>query len=567
MFVSCLIKQNKEFILLNSNNQYVIVFKSKTNILPHLINNEQVVFFGGQDEFRNICRFYPFINNYLDLQHYVWNKDTNKTNITLIEAYNEIEPNTPICLDLNNLFLSCFKYADNGVYYITQLDCVYEEIKCLFNIYSSIYNDYLSSVSQKNCFLCNKIDNDLCKSILMLENNKIPLNTKYIKYLKSEINKNIDDYISNINSLAGIKFNVNSTKELGFVLKSKGVLNSGISQKDLTFDYANTGFLLFKYINDYRKLSLYNEQYVKPLFNASINDGFGRFKYKIYSVPTGRICSCKSMFGHSEYFTNINMQSIPKSSISDNLNIRNCFEPNKECYWVTFDVKAQEVRTASYLYNIQKIKNIGLNDDIYNKIGEMLPFFDTKTLSREQHRNMIKVITLGTIYGLSNNGISRQLNANGIFLDSNVDYREEFFKIFPELEEGQKRTLWYAHAIGGVYTITGRFRKIDFTKNDKTNLLSRNNRIALNTVIQGFCGDIMRLIINNVEKNISMRYKEKGFLLLNTIHDEINVSIPKDPLLFEKIKTEILSIITKPILFLDDYKFGCKVTIKENWFN
>lgn len=566
MFVSCLVKQNKEFILLNSNNQYTIVFKSKKDILNQTFSSEQIIFFGGQDEFRNICCFCPYINNYLDLQHYIWNKDTNKTNITLIDAYNDISE-TNVCLDLNKLFLSCFKYADKGVYCVKENDCVYEEIKRLFDIYSFIYNDYKSSVSQKDVFLCNEIDNDLCKSILGLENNKIPLNTNYVKFLKSEVNKNIEEYISNINKLAGVKFNINSTKELSFVLKSKGILNSGISQKDLTFDYTNTGFLLFKYINDYRKLSLYNEQYVKPLFKASINEGIGRFKYKIYSVPTGRICSCKSMFGNSDYFTNINMQSIPKASISDNLNIRKCFIPNKDCYWVTFDVKAQEVRTASYLYNIQKIKSIGLDDDIYEEIGKMMPFFDNKSMSPIQHRNMIKVITLGIIYGLSNYGITRQLNSNGIFFDTNIDYRKEFFKIFPEIEEGQKRTLWYAHAIGGIYTLTGRFRKINFTQNDKTNMLSRNNRIALNTVIQGFCGDIMRLIINNVEKKLSMRYKEEGFLLLNTIHDEINVSIPKKPILFEKIKNEILSIIKKPIIFLDDYEFGCKVSIKESWFN
>ena len=75
----------------------------------------------------------------------------------------------------------------------------------------------------------------------------------------------------------------------------------------------------------------------------------------------------------------------------------------------------------------------------------------------------------------------------------------------------------------------------------------------------------MRIVLNKVEKEIEPRYKEYGFALLSTIHDEINISIPKSESLFNEILKEIISIITKPIDQLQDLRFGCSVSIGESW--
>ena len=823
------IKANPEFLVFCENDNYYIVFKNSLNsqeTINFLKRIDSVVYFGCHDELRSLMSF-GLHCSYFDLQHCVWNKDTSKVNLSLQDILMDKEYED-YALDLNRLFLNCFFYSDcKAVKEINKNDSIYSDIKKLFDFYKLLY-----TYSSKNNFYCNVIDNELCENILKLENNGIPLNFNYLKSLRIIINRRLESIISSIYSITGCSFNINSTRELNFVLNKLGVVSSNFSSKELETGYNDTGLLLFKYISEYRKLTLCCDQYVKPLYESALKDGFGRFKYKTCNVPcltrghkciikdigvvdisevsvgqkiwtehgfkkitnlkpyktdklirvylangititgsshhpilintaknpyknnkfysierrwvslenlfigervicnsnyeclknenaledvklklssliyyyanivndkfvlsgirvsdslgiselktmfdmlgikvtnlcvcaetntydiivcdkfyvkklklslherlsrksldlinsylsgckdefslnklirdengfrvndyeessvikieninliqtvfdievedvheynangvihhnTGRISSCRALYNSNKMFTNINMQSVPKTELVEGINLRKCFIPNKGCYWVTFDIKAQEVRLASYLYNIKKIKEINLDSDIYLEILRYFTFINNTTLSNEDKRKIIKIVTLGLIYGLSNYGIERQLKSSNIDIGS-VDYRSEFYNLFPELEIGQKKTIWYAHQVGGVYTMSGRFRKIDFNSKDKSDFLTRNNRIALNTVIQGVCGDIMRMIINNVEKEITPCYGKYGFSLLNSIHDEINVSIPKDRELFEEIKKKILSIITTPKSF-DGLCFGCKVTVKDNW--
>lgn len=845
VFVSSLNLKNAEsvttdcilFSCINDNKIFLLFDKydKKQEVLDYYFNKEnQVIYFGGQSELRILCNFGVIRNNFykipFDLRARCWNDDTTKTNksyLDVLEQLEVIDSEQRVSIEL--FLVYTYKHVSNGFIEIK------EDINS--NLYLNarriIYGMKLLYKRHGILSFADSLDDYLSDSLMRIEDNKITLDSKYIKYIKSEIDSKTEETLNDIYCVVGRKFNINSTRELSFILRERGISIETISNNVLETNYDQTGLVLFKLIDKYRKLIMYKEQYVKPLYDSLMNKGFGRFKYKTTSVPcltqghfcfikdkgivdisdvkkddliwteygfkkvlwaeshrtseitkvelsngmrivgtshhpilvnvandnkeqlhtiirewvsldhlfvgenvicnnnynvlkneckesylfigrtvcdiintyavynngyvmlnnirfshafsfekfkaccefiglkfwlfkedineskyysivfydrfsvlnfynefcgilkeqskiaiekylkdsvnaisyeyshvenqgyfnlsyeetavvsverinkemtvydievedvheynasgvinhnTGRLASSRSS-NKDTYFTHLNIQSVPKYLFED-INIRKCFLPNKDCNWCCIDFKAQEMRLASYLYGLKKIIDIPLDDDIYTEFGKELNLFNDIDLSERTKRDASKVICLGMIYGLSNYGIVRQLKSLGVDVDEEHDFRQSFYSICPELKDGQLRTLKYAHAVNGIYTISGRFRQINFNESDYDNLLSRNNRIALNTVIQGACGDIMRIVLNKVEKQVKQRYKDYGFALLSTIHDEINVSIPKDKYLSDKILKEIISIITKPIDQLQDLQFGCSVSIGDSW--
>jgi hypothetical protein len=130
---------------------------------------------------------------------------------------------------------------------------------------------------------------------MKIEDNKIRLDAQYIMYLKSEINIKTKETLNDIYAIAGKRFNINSPRELNFILSELGLTTNSLNKNTLEASYEQTGLSIFNLIDKYRKLVMYGEQYIKPLEAASKN-GFGRFKYKTTSVPCltqGHFCFVK----------------------------------------------------------------------------------------------------------------------------------------------------------------------------------------------------------------------------------------------------------------------------------
>lgn len=831
-------KQRTDCILFEYNNKRYLLFdkcQEKEKIINDYFKKDvQVIYFGGQNELRVLIDFGIFFNTRIlpiDVRTRQWNNDTTKTNQSLLDILEEIKViDSEQRADIELFSVYAYKHVVSGFFEINEATGPLMHLNARRIMYGikSLYN-----INYNNRY-CDIIDDELSFSLLEIENNRSFLDVMYIKKLRTELNLRIEGVLNDIYSISGKKFNINSPREINYILNELGVRTESIKKNDLESCYSQTGMVIFKLIDTYRKYVMYNDQYIKPLYESAITNGFGRFKYKMTSVPcltqghfcfikdkgivdiskvnqndliwtefgfkkvlwsnsyktkeltrvdfsnglsvigtnhhpilvndirsnsishrinrkwvslenlfvgesvicnyaynnlkfgcnsyyssygkiisnilntyasfdekdryiklkniqfshlmtfemfkahcefvglkfwcfkhgtkheyydivfydetsllnfynsfkqylskniqkiieiyisvlksknfqyehqnnkhtgyfnslyeetmvvsikkledemtvydlevedvheynangiinhnTGRLSSSRAT-NENSFFTKLNIQSVPKL-LSENINIRKCFLPSKDCDWCCIDFKAQEMRLASFLYGLEKIKNIPLNEDIYNVLSNELDLFVGSVASKNERRNISKIICLGMIYGLSNYGIIKQLKAFDIECDEGHDFRKSFYEIFPELKIGQERTLEYAHSVNGIYTISGRFRRINFSQNDKKNLMSRNNRIALNTVIQGACGDIMRIVLNRVEKEIMPCYKQYGFALLSTIHDEINLSVPKDKRLSDDILDKVLSITKNPVIQFQDLQFGCSVSFGKSW--
>ena len=80
--------------------------------------------------------------------------------------------------------------------------------------------------------------------------------------------------------------------------------------------------------------------------------------------------------------------------------------------------------------------------------------------------------------------------------------------------------------------------------------------------IQGTCADIMRIVLSRIENEVTKDYKYYGFDIMNSIHDEINFSIPKK--FYKEIIKKILNIMKNPVKTVD-FNLNCSIYIGNNW--
>jgi hypothetical protein len=81
----------------------------------------------------------------------------------------------------------------------------------------------------------------------------------------------------------------------------------------------------------------------------------------------------------------------------------------------------------------------------------------------------------------------------------------------------------------------------------------------MNTVVQGCAGDALKLMLVRLWKELFVPYKDKGVRWLGTIHDEINVVVPK-PLLKEVVpiimKCQTIKLPDWPVTIEPDLSIG-----------
>ena len=103
---------------------------------------------------------------------------------------------------------------------------------------------------------------------------------------------------------------------------------------------------------------------------------------------------------------------------------------------------------------------------------------------------------------------------------------------------------------------------LPYNEKDEFSLKQKNQRMALNMPLQGSCSDILKIVLSRISKEIMPLYEKYGFDIMNSIHDEINFSIPKR--FFKPILSKIINIMERPVNFID-LRLNCSIYIGNNW--
>ncbi|MDU1176760.1 MAG: DNA polymerase I, partial [Peptoniphilus harei] len=296
---------------------------------------------------------------------------------------------------------------------------------------------------------------------------------------------------------AGEEFNINSPKQLGIILFEK--MDFPVIKKTKT-GYSTSADVLEKLrgkgeiidkILDYRKFSKLKSTYIdglKAVINKKTKRIHSRFMQTV--TATGRISS-----------TDPNLQNIPIKTEEGRL-IRKAFLASEGGVLVDADYSQIELRVLAALSDDKEMLDAfkhGL--DIHRKTASEVFHVDYDDVNDLQ-RSEAKAVNFGIVYGISDYGLSQNLN---IPRKAAKEYIDNYLGHFVGIKDYMSEEIKNGKDKGYVETIFKRRRYIPELNAKNFNIRSFGERIALNTPIQGSAADIIKIAMVKVYNELKKR--------------------------------------------------------------
>jgi DNA polymerase I len=368
----------------------------------------------------------------------------------------------------------------------------------------------LKKISLDN--LCNDIEFPLIEVLADMEFNGIKIDTNILSEMNEELLTAEKRLEQEIYKLAGVKFNINSTKQLSEVLfkvlglAAKKKIKTGFSTDNKVLEELSAENPIALKLLDYRTVTKLRTTYTEGLMEI-MNRKTGKIhtSFNQTVAATGRLSSA-----------NPNLQNIPiRTDIGRRL--RKAFIPEKKGNLIlSADYSQIELRIMAHLANDENmIKAFERKHDIHAETAAKI--FKVKANQVDQNmRRKAKEVNFGIIYGIQAFGLSSRLN---------IDQREArdiiaaYFANFPTINAWLEKTKEFARKKGYTETLAGRRRYLPNINNKNSVVRQRDERIAINMPVQGTAADMIKIAMIDIASEFKKK-KLKSKMLLQ-VHDEL----------------------------------------------
>ena len=354
------------------------------------------------------------------------------------------------------------------------------------------------------------------------------LDADVLKEMSAAFKARIDAIAEQSFSLAGERFNILSTKQIGTILFDKLQLppwkktKSGYSTDAETLETLADKHEIVPLIIEYRTLSKLCSTFLDGLV-AVIRPESGRVhtRFNQNVTATGRISS-----------TEPNLQNIPVRTELGR-EIRKAFVASKGNLLVDADYSQIELRVLAHIANDETMINaFRNNEDIHAVTASQVLGIPLEDVTKEQ-RSSAKAVNFGIVYGIGEFSLAQDLH---ISVKEAKAYIESYLEKYHGVRNYMESIKEQAKKDGYVKTMLNRIRYIPELKSPNYNIRQFGERVALNTPIQGTAADIIKLAMVRVDNRlINEGLKSK---LILQVHDELIVEAHKDEV--DKVK-QILS--------------------------
>ena len=350
-----------------------------------------------------------------------------------------------------------------------------------------------------------------------MEFDGVYISTEKMKSLSEEYASLLEKTKAKIYEKAGEEFNLQSPKQLEYILFEKLKINS--TKKTKTGAYSTDEEVLrelaqrekiAEYMLTYRKYSKLKNTYLDvfpTLVHKKTNRIHASFNQTV--TATGRLSSSEP-----------NLQNIPARG-DEGKDIRNTFIAEKGNVLIAADYSQIELRLLAHFSNdpvlMEAFKN---NDDIHRKTA-MKIYSVSKEHVTPSMRNTAKIINFSIIYGKTAFGLSKELNISRKEAD---DFIKGYFSTYSQVKPFCEKVIEDVKAKGYVRTMLGRIRDLSKTINS-SNAVVRNEaeRMALNTLIQGSAADMIKVAMIAIHKEFKNHFKTAKIVM--QVHDELVVEV------------------------------------------
>ena len=323
-----------------------------------------------------------------------------------------------------------------------------------------------------------------------------------------------------IYDLAGEKFNINSSQQLGVILFEKLNLATGKKTKKKTGYSTDVEVLtllaktheLPEKLLRYRTLAKLKSTYVESLVSlihpetARIHTSFNQT-----ITVTGRLSSSKP-----------NLQNIPIRKKEGKL-IREAFIPEEGNLLISADYSQIELRVLAHCAEDKILIEAFNNDEDIHTRTALEVFQVMEAFITDDLRSQAKAINFGIVYGMSAFRLSNELNISRKMATAYID---NYFKRYSGVKTFIDQTVEKTKETCEVATIFGRKRRLDDIRSSNANLRNFAQRAAINTIIQGSAADLIKLAMIQMEAALAKNEMKSRMLL--SVHDEIIFETPME---------------------------------------
>ncbi|MFO8062591.1 MAG: DNA polymerase [bacterium] len=382
--------------------------------------------------------------------------------------------------------------------------------------------------------------------ITRMEETGIKTDREYLEEKKKELSEAVVSLEESIFKTAGEEFNLNSPKQLQDILFNKlGIepvkkTKTGYSTDSSVLEKLKEDHPVASEILKYREYKKLISSFIKPILKMSAGDGFIHTSFEQSYAATGRFSS-KSP----------NLQNIPPV-------IRKGFIPSKSSrQFISMDYSQIELRILAYLSKDENLLEAFNNDrDIHNETA--MRIFDIEENEVDSRkRNTAKIINFSVIYGKTPYGLSQELN---IPREEASRFIEKYFNDFPGVKDWIEDIKHSAEENGYVETHFGRRRTLKRINSSNRTVKKHEERIAVNTPIQGTAADIIKIAMKRIDEYIRDAGEDIDMIL--TIHDELLFETETD------IAEKTVNRIEELMRDIEPFEELLKVNVKKgkNWF-
>jgi DNA polymerase-1 len=367
-------------------------------------------------------------------------------------------------------------------------------------------------------YLFHEIELPLSGVLADMESEGVAIDVPYLKDMQDELGAQLAAIETEVEEVAGQKFNLSAPQQLAKVLFEDLRLpvgkrtKTGYSTDADTLEALREKHPIVGLILEHRQLSKLKSTYVDALpqlvdpLSGRVHTSFGQA-----STATGRLSS-----------SNPNLMNIPiRTELGQR--IRRAFKASRPGHvMVSADYAQIELRIAAHLSRDPKLLDaFAAGQDIHAATAAAVFKIPIESVDPNQRR-LAKVANCGSIYGQGEYGLSQQLGITG---DVAREFLAQYWSTYSALKEYLDKVRRQAREEGFVVSETGRRRAIPDLRSPNFQLRSAAERMAINFPMQSLAADIIKIAMVRLQAEIEADHIEGRMLL--QVHDELLFEVPE----------------------------------------
>ncbi len=366
-----------------------------------------------------------------------------------------------------------------------------------------------------------------------MEIDGIKVDINQLEKLQAEFKEILTGIENKIYGFAGEEFNINSPKQMSEILFDKmgytpiRKTKTGYSTAQDVLEKLKDEAPIVEFILRYRQIAKIQSTYVDGLLKViDPETGLVHTRYQQTVARTGRLSSVDP-----------NLQNIP-IRLEEGRKVRKAFVARQEDWKLySADYSQIELRILAHISQDEHLVEIFQGDeDVHSTTAVRIFGLEDISEVTPNMRRDAKAVNFGVVYGISDYGLSQNLDISRV---EAKEYIDKYFERFPGVQDYIDEIIREAKEKGYVETIFHRRRYLPDINSRNFNVRSFAERTAMNTPIQGSAADIIKVAMIKVAKRLKEEGLEANMLL--QVHDELVFEAPAEELAaLEKLVVETM---------------------------